>query len=191
MLTLFAPLIILFTCIPGRNTFTWWLKRLFADLAIFPLVIAILILGKILVNLQISSGPLWSPPFLYGIDKKSISILMGMGLVLMIPQLIKAFKDIIGVKPSGISPGLSTFFGGSTAALQFAKTGYQSFGSLATAPFIGNRLPSWAARFLPATTLTSLANAGGHKSVQEYLDSLKKGGTPGSQQSNNNSGQTP
>lgn len=111
LLIIFSPVIILINSIPGKNTFSFWIKSLVGDLLLFPLVIILLVLGRVLVNLSLSNQT-WTPPFLYGIDASSFSIIVGMGLIFMIPDLAKSYKELLGLKGLPFSLSIGTFFGG-------------------------------------------------------------------------------
>jgi hypothetical protein len=69
-----------------------------------------------------ASGNLWRPPFLYNISANSFAILVGVGILFLIPDLVKKMRELVGIKDTGISFGAGTFFGG-IAGLGGAATG--------------------------------------------------------------------
>jgi hypothetical protein len=129
LLIIFSPLIILLNCLPGKNIFSFWLKNLIGDLLLFPLVVIIFLLGRVLVNLNLSSQ-LWTPPFLYGLSSDSFSIIIGVGLIFMIPEIAKVYKELLGLKGLPISLGLGTFFGGVGAGVSGATGLLGQFSSI-------------------------------------------------------------
>ncbi len=141
LLILFSPLFALVEAIPGKNAFSYWFKNLLAEIMTFPIVAILLIVGYIITN-NVSTGAAWSygflgtkqpwaPPFLYGFNEYAYSFLIGMGLLFLIPDLVKLAKGFIGVKegfPISVGPGL--FFGGASAAVGGGVGIISQFGSL-------------------------------------------------------------
>lgn len=130
-----SPLLLLFEAIPGQSAFTNWLKSLTAELITFPTVIAIFILGTIIIN-QMQSGPMAQFPFLIGIDSKSFGYLVGMLLLFMTPDLVKAVKQFIVPKPGIIDSlvgglGVGAFFAGATTGLSAGMGEVSKYGGLA------------------------------------------------------------
>lgn len=117
---IFSPLILLFVAIPGRQGFSWWIKNLIAELATFPIVIALILVGRVITDVG-GDDKLLRPPFLYNIDPKPFTTLIGVGLILMIPNLIKSAKTALGAKGIG-GLGAGTFFAG-VGALGGGATG--------------------------------------------------------------------
>jgi len=89
---------------------------------------------------QSTDKGVWAPPFLYSIDPSFFSTFIGLGIVLITPDLIKIFKESLGAKGVGVEIGLGTFFGGVGAAWGGAQAGMGMFSSFAQAPFIGTWL---------------------------------------------------
>ena len=139
LLIFFAPLIMLFEAIPGKNTFSWWFKNMLANLITFPFVILIIIVSDIIykINLQVGTNQFWAPPFLYPLNQDSIIILVGLGLYLILPDLVKALKEALGAKGLPFSLGLGTFFGGAATALGGVKSATMGISSLTQIPFVG------------------------------------------------------
>lgn len=157
---IFSPLILLFEALPGRSVFGWWFKNLFAEIMTFPIVIAIFILGNVMVNQLAAANSLWKPPFLYSIENQNtFAMIFGLGIVFLIPEIVKLLKELIGVKPLPINIGLGTFFGGAGAALGGAQAGIGTVTSLHQIPGIGSIIYRAAEKnkFLGAILPRSLA----------------------------------
>lgn len=110
-----SPIILLFEALPGKSVFSFWVKGLIGELITFPTVIVILLVAKILINTLSSPGEFWAPPLIMGssgINSTGFGIILGMGLVFILPDLIKFVKEGIGAKPLPFSIGPGTFFGG-------------------------------------------------------------------------------
>src|SRR3989339_574267 len=107
---------ILIDAIPGKSGFTTWFKNLLAELLTFPVIITVFLVGNVIMNSLAYPGDFWFPPFLLGIDPLAFSTLLGLGIMFMIPDLVKLVKDSLGIKPLPINLGLGTFFGGAGSA---------------------------------------------------------------------------
>lgn len=117
VLTIFAPIILLFGAIPGKHTFGFWFKNLAANLLTFPLVAILIIVANMIVNLPITDGYMWQPPMMSSTDTRdgAFNILVGIGVLYMIPNLMKMVKKALGAE--GLpGAGLGLFFGGATVA---------------------------------------------------------------------------
>lgn len=125
-----APFLLLFEAVPGRNAFKFWIMNLIGNLIAFPITIGILLLGYIIVNDPSTPALTARLPYLYGLDNNSFRVLVGMGLIFLIPDLIKVFKELLGIKDLPISIGLGTFFGGVSAGTAGATSLLGQFGSI-------------------------------------------------------------
>lgn len=126
ILIILSPVILLLEAIPGKSTFSFWLKNLLAEVMTFPIVIALMTIGFVLSN-QLATNAykinaagestFWRPPFLNIIDPTTLPILVGLGFIMLIPDLVKMAKEqLFGVKGLPVSLGLGTFFAGAGAA---------------------------------------------------------------------------
>lgn len=141
LMIIFSPIILLFEAIPGKSTFSWWIKNLFAEILTFPIVIVLAIVGYIIANTPATKSiNLWQPPFLSDLNPDSFIILLGVGLVLIIPDLIKMVKEFLGAKGMPVGFGLGTFFAGVGAGWTGVTTFAQMGSSLGQLPFIGSWL---------------------------------------------------
>jgi hypothetical protein len=91
-----APLMLMFGAIPGRNNFGSWIRILIGNLMAFPTVLFALILYEMFTQHDLSAGG-FLPPYLVGRGAGgAILALVGIGIVLIIPELIKEIKKIMG-----------------------------------------------------------------------------------------------
>ncbi|NTU46217.1 hypothetical protein HGA88_01180 [Candidatus Roizmanbacteria bacterium] len=114
---IFSPVILLFGAIPGKNVFGFWFRGLFAELISFPLVIIIMMVGYAIVEVSKAKTSAFVLPFLYGFNSSDFGVIIGLGLILVIPQVIGLAKQLLGVKELGLDVGVGTFLGGGAAAL--------------------------------------------------------------------------
>jgi len=142
---LLSPLILILEAIPGKSAFSSWFKNLLGELATFPLVVIVILLGNLIITTAnfsiwwpaVGVNQSWTPPFLYNINQQAWQFLIGYGIVLILPDLIKLFKESLGAKGVGVEIGLGTFFGGVGAAWGGAQAGLGMFSSFAQVPLIG------------------------------------------------------
>ncbi len=142
LLIILSPVILIFEAIPGKGTFSWWIKNIMANLLSFVLVITLLLISTIIgatFSANKESTP-WAPPFIWGIDGQSLAGVVGLGIYLLIPDLIKLLKEVMGVKGLPVGIGLGTFFGGVGAAYGGATATLQQFTGLAQMPVISRFL---------------------------------------------------
>lgn len=129
LMIIFAPLIIAQEILPGKHAFSGWVKTLIAELLTFPLLIIITLVGYAILHLNYE-GSTFMLPFLYGVDPSDVSVLIGMGLVLIIPDILARVKSSMGVKDSGFNFGPGTYLAGGLALLGGARAivgaGYSS-----------------------------------------------------------------
>jgi len=121
LLIIFAPLMLLLEAIPGQKAFSNWLRQLVAALLAFPITIALILLSGIIVAIPSSMGSsgkplaMWAPPLLYSnyALPDAFSVLVGVGILFMIPNIIMSVKKIMGIKDGLLSgAGVGMFFGG-------------------------------------------------------------------------------
>jgi hypothetical protein len=117
LLIFFAPVILMVEMIPGKSTFSSWIKNLTVNLITWPLLVIFLLISQILLNQPSDTNSLWLPPFLIGINPDYIKIIISMGILYVIPDLIKTFKELIGVKPLPLGLNLGAFTAGAGAVI--------------------------------------------------------------------------
>lgn len=113
----FSPIIILFEALPGKSTFSFWLKGLIGELLTFPVIITLLLVEKIMFLTMTYPGDFWNPPFLFQLNPGAFSVIFGMGLILITPDIVKLVKEGVGAKPLPFNIGLGTFFSGGGAVV--------------------------------------------------------------------------
>ncbi len=165
-----SPLLLLLEAIPGKNAFASWFRNLLAEILTFPLVIIVFLIGHAIMT-QSTGSNFWVPPFLYSINPSIFPTLIGLGIVLITPDLIKSFKESLGAKGIGIEIGLGTFFGGVGAGWAGAKTGLGMFTSFTQAPFIGPWLQQQAKKEGPLAKV--LKNMLGESQAERFAQKLK------------------
>ena len=112
-----SPIYLLFEAIPGQSAFANWIKNLAGEMITFPLIVGIFLLGNIIVKAS-SEGELIKFPFLVGIDSQSFGFIIGMALLFMTPDLVKAVRAIFIPKPGLLDQaGPGIFFGGATTGI--------------------------------------------------------------------------
>ena len=112
-----APIYLLFEAVPGQSAFANWIKNLAGELITFPLVVGIFVLGSIIAD-SASSGNLVQFPFMVGIDSKSFGYIIGMAILFMTPDLVKAVRSVFIPKPGLLDQaGPGVFFGGATTGI--------------------------------------------------------------------------
>lgn len=113
LLIIFSPLMLLLGAWPGKNFIFSWIKNLSVNLFIFPLVTTLVLVSAVIAKINLNgSSNLWAAPYLYGLDPQAMTAIIGFGIMLVIPDIIKLMKESLGVKDSGISP---KFFGAATS----------------------------------------------------------------------------
>jgi len=158
LLIIFAPLILMFEAVPGKNPFSYWIRNMIGELIAFPAVIIISIAGYAITHSMTPSSPAWQPPFLYGIEPKTFSVLIGTGIILLTPELIKILRELLGAKGVPLELGLGTFLGGAGVVAGGGMGMVGSFSSLMLAfptlrkragglPLIGNLVQDDKMRF--------------------------------------------
>lgn len=116
ILIIFSPIILLGEAFPGKKAFGFWFKSLFVELMTFPLVILITLIGYAIITISLSlpAGAVFQPPLLGGVDPQAFAMIIGAGIVLLIPDLIKTARGMMGAKDLPINIGVGTFMGGIT-----------------------------------------------------------------------------
>jgi len=134
LLIIIAPFLLIFEAIPGKSVFSYWIKNIIGNLIAFPITIAIFLIGYIIVNSSLPQGyNELRLPYLNGLDSNSFKILIGLGLIILIPDLVKVTKEALGIKDMPLNIGVGTFFGGATAIGGAAMGGIGQFGSMSLA----------------------------------------------------------
>ncbi len=112
-----APLLLLLEAVPGKNAFKYWLMNLIGNLIAFPVTIFVFLLAYLIIFQTNVSDMTARFPYLYGIDSNSFRLMIGLGIVFLIPDFIKTLKEALGIKELPFNIGIGTFFGGVTAGV--------------------------------------------------------------------------
>ncbi len=100
LLIAFSPIILMTGAIPGQNSFGSWIKNLVGNLVAFPVVLLILVTADTIANSAGDAGG-FVPPFLLGQGLgrgQAMTGLVGLGMLLATPELIKKAKEAMGAK---------------------------------------------------------------------------------------------
>lgn len=143
-----APIILLAEAIPGRNAFGFWFKTLFVELLSFPIVVIIALIGYAIISVNNVARQSFTLPFLGGYSSQDLGALIGIGIVIVIPDILKMVKGLFGVKELPVSVGLGTFFGGATTVVGGGLGIIGQYGSLSLAI---PGLRRWATKILPGS----------------------------------------
>ncbi len=115
-----APLLLMFGAFPGKDVFWPWLKGIIGNLIAFPAVLLMLIIyieftgrsggtGNVLVSGASQGG--FMPPFLMGNGTAGnlMGPLLGLAIILGLPDIIKEIKKAAGAGDGGIGSMLAGF----------------------------------------------------------------------------------
>lgn len=116
--TIFAPLFILPSIVPGNNSFIDWMKRIIGNLAVFPVTIVLLIVVQYMAYIDpttniagLTTDTQFTLPGLNYLYTSSIAPIIAGSLMFLIPQLAGQIRDAIAGKPA-IDAGPGVLFGG-------------------------------------------------------------------------------
>ncbi|MFH0772747.1 MAG: hypothetical protein V1922_00325 [bacterium] len=126
----FAPIILLFEAVPGKSTFSYWIKSLIGELITFPIVITMMLVGKVMISTLSYPGDYWKAPFIGNFSTEGFGVLFGAGLIFITPDIVKFAKDALGVKPLPFNIGVGTFLGGAGAVTGGGMGILQQFSTL-------------------------------------------------------------
>jgi len=97
--TVISPITLMMGAIPSNNAFVPWLRNVAGNLAAFPTVLFIVILYNQFTDLGNATSGGFMPPFLLGRGQAgAISSLMGLALILAMPEIVKEIKEKVGAK---------------------------------------------------------------------------------------------
>lgn len=101
-----APIMLAIGAIPGQNVFWPWLKNLIGNLAAFPTVLLVVVLFVEFTKDADIGGTAggFNPPYLVGSGASGIiAPLMGLAIILALPEIVKKAKDTLGAKDGAFS----------------------------------------------------------------------------------------
>ncbi len=94
----FSPLILMFGAIPGQNPFKQWLTDIIGNLAAFPVTLLLIVVFRMFTSSDLNTGG-FMPPFLIGRGiGGAVTTLVGIGVVLIMSEIVVEAKKAIGVK---------------------------------------------------------------------------------------------
>jgi hypothetical protein len=103
----FAPITLMIGALPGKNTLGTWIKNLAGNLLMWPVVLLCVLIERMLTapmsamtndELNSSFGGGFMPPFLLGQGQaRVIPVMLGVGILLVIPEVMKQAKKALGV----------------------------------------------------------------------------------------------
>ncbi len=116
LLIIFSPLLIVLEIIPGSKMgFTQWLRSLLGELSAFPIVAILFVVSyamKTTIGNMTANQAFFAPPYLHSVEPEAFGALVSIGVSLLIPDIVKMVKEMIGGKGIGVNIGAGTFFGG-------------------------------------------------------------------------------
>lgn len=120
-----SPLLLMLEAIPGQNSLMKWMRGLLVNLAVFPLVIVIVLLARIIFNSSYTSEKIWEPPFVNAVQGQgNLQLLIGGVLIYSIPQIIKTFRKKLGGESllGSLNLGLGSLLVGAAPLLKGGST---------------------------------------------------------------------
>lgn len=175
--TIFAPLQLLPNAFPGSDAFQKWLKGLFANVAVFPVAAAMILLGVILskdndgndaLGIPFTENPAtfdysgFLPPLLYGANAAdggsvgAVQSLIGFGIIVLLPEVVKLTKQSLEVKDEGLGE----------AAWKNATAGQKPVGNVAGAPF---KFVGGVGKTVLGAGISGLTQVAGPMAIQNVL----------------------
>lgn len=153
----FAPLFLMVGAIPGKNVFGGWIKGLIGNLAAFPVTLLLLIMYDKMTSANIVQGG-FMPPYLIGKGQGgAITVLVGLGIILVMPEAVKKAKEALGAKDSVFT--------------ELAKTAYGN----AKGAWSGEGVKGWGAKRIGGLPFKAVGGVGG-AALGSYLMSRNKEG---------------
>lgn len=105
---IFAPFWLLVGLLPGSPGVGAWFRDLLANLAVFPVAISFFLLADIFVS---SYGKLGAsnfiPPLIGGVDPEAVGALIGLGFILMLPNVLTVVKAALKAPKINFGPIMS------------------------------------------------------------------------------------
>lgn len=103
-----SPILLMMGAIPGKNTFTPWLKGVIGNLAAFPTVLLALIMFAKFTEVGTGNTGGFMPPFLIGSGFYGmIGPMLGLATILALPEIVKKVKDTLGASDGGFAAAIA------------------------------------------------------------------------------------
>lgn len=101
--TIMGPLVILLSSIPGRGaTLSNWWKGLLANVLVFPAVFGAFLFASVLLESTGAVGAGDPLPLFTGVPAQMLALILGFGVVLMVPAIPDQVKAAFGIKGGGL-----------------------------------------------------------------------------------------
>lgn len=160
---IFAPMILILGVLPGRNAFANWLKILLADLVVFPIVMVMIVLAGIMAKIPIEEGNFWQPPFLFSsINPGAFRAIVSVGIMFLIPQVVKSIRGLLGIKPSSFGFGPALFLAGMAGIGGAGMGAMGKYGSIAHGLQYAGSIPGLGKLLGKAPPASSGGTTGAH-----------------------------
>lgn len=116
--TILAPLFIVINLLPKRPLgFERWIRVFFANLAIFPATVALILLSRIFVEAFSSKhDTVFAPPLIGSPNMNNFGVIIGFAILLLIPQLISLIREKLGVPPVKQTAAIGAAFSSGASA---------------------------------------------------------------------------
>jgi len=171
-----APLYLLLEAVPGKSSFSSWIKNILGNLIVFPGFLFLIYLSRALYyNIKTNTNAFSLPGFSMGVNVGSwdtgltfqmnaLASIIGVFIFLMIPDLLKVLKQtIIGKEGLNLPTSPGVLFGsvstiGSTTMgfanqLYYLRTGYDAITGKKNVPGEEGKLTTAGQRELPKNVL--------------------------------------
>ena len=120
---LVAPFQLMLEALPGSTSFSAWMKNMVANLSVFPITAAMILIGTLLT--RENAGKMWVPPMLSGTGD-GVSGLIGLGILMTIPSVAGSIKEALKAK-APVEAGLGAILGPVGGGIgQVMQLGYQA-----------------------------------------------------------------
>lgn len=111
-----SPFLLLFEAVPGKSAFKYWIMNIIGNLIVYPIIIFVFIISYLIVFKSGQADMTIRLPYTYGFDSDAFRLLIGLGLIFLIPDFVKTTKEILGIKELPFNIGIGTYFGGVATA---------------------------------------------------------------------------
>ncbi|OGD62301.1 hypothetical protein A2160_00740 [Candidatus Beckwithbacteria bacterium RBG_13_42_9] len=134
---IFAPILLLFNALPGSNSFSSWLKNIFANAVVFPVTAILLLISAILTgntnlgvaadvgygNLSPTEAPNILLPFIGGgLSTNAFQALLGIGFLMIMPKIVEIIQKMLGIE-GGFAGMAGAALGGLQSGAQWTMKG--------------------------------------------------------------------
>lgn len=104
---LLGPLQLMLGALPNTDAFGSWIRNLIANIAVFPLTSALLVLSSLLTAAAYKNPNLWVAPGIGTTQGAGASGIIGLAMALTIPTIVNSIKEALKAKPpiqAGLTP---------------------------------------------------------------------------------------